>query len=723
MASKPCVFRFGSVEVREREFTLVKAGEVVPVEPKAFRVLLILLRNPQRLISKEELLNSVWEDTAVSENSLARSIGLLRRLLGDETRSPRYIETVATVGYRFICKVEVSEDTAGILWAAGPAAVPENAATAEASESADVSEAAIDEKPRKTQNGVVGRRFRTWLIVGASSLVVALAAVFWYLHRPLPPPRLVEPTQITNDGLDKELIGTDGSRLFLNQGSPKVISQVSITGGKVVPVPVTVQGGVTFLHLFDVSPDGSSFLIHSMEKGNVVGTIWNVRIVDGSSHRLGQERQPAFSPDGKSVAYFTPEGEIWLIQSDGTEAHKLAAVGGPGCCIRWSPNGDVIRFSKGKQIWEISSKGSNLHQLLANWKASDGPCCGSWTVDGKFYLFLTIDSTGYGDQIWALDERRGILRQPPAEPIQITNWPTHYCCIPIPGKNGKKIFISEVIQRGQLSRFDTRTKQFQSFLGGISAQGISFSRDGKSVAYVSYPEGILWKANRDGSNPVQLTKLPMLAFQPRWSPDGTQILFSDMSSDSKIYVIPAQGGDPRRLLPRDEAPEGDPTWSSDGRKVVFASGAGGWDARSDLRILDLDSRQVTVVPDSVGMYSPRWSPDGRYIYATHWDGHPKKIFDVATGKWSVLPVKQDMDFPQWSRDSQFIYFLHLGQPPDRGLYRIRVKDRAVEHLADMNDWHIAGWFNSWMGLDPTDAPLILRDIGSSDIYSLTLEEK
>src|ERR1035441_10013637 len=100
MAGKSFIFRFADVEVREREFSLVKAGEVLSVEPKAFRVLLILLRNPQKLLPKDELL------TAVSENSLARSIALLRRLLGDEARDPRFIETVATVGYRWVCKVE-----------------------------------------------------------------------------------------------------------------------------------------------------------------------------------------------------------------------------------------------------------------------------------------------------------------------------------------------------------------------------------------------------------------------------------------------------------------------------------------------------------------------------------------------------------------------------------------------------------------------------------------
>jgi DNA-binding winged helix-turn-helix (wHTH) protein len=117
---KPFVFTFADVEVREREFCVVKSGEVLPVEPKAFRVLLLLVRNPHRLITKDELLDAVWNDCAVSENSLTRSIALLRRLLGDDTREPRYIATVPTVGYRFLRGVEVTEDGFRELDAAAP---------------------------------------------------------------------------------------------------------------------------------------------------------------------------------------------------------------------------------------------------------------------------------------------------------------------------------------------------------------------------------------------------------------------------------------------------------------------------------------------------------------------------------------------------------------------------------------------------------------------------
>ena len=162
--SKSSIFRFADIEVREREFSLVKAGEALPVEPKAFRVLLILLRNSQKLLAKDELLTAVWGDTAVSENSLARSIALLRRLLGDEARDPRFIETVATVGYRWVSKVEVSEET-----------------TSEAEPPPEPPEWRIHRK--KAGNGN-----RIWpLALGGACVLAAGAAAAWYMHRPLPP--------------------------------------------------------------------------------------------------------------------------------------------------------------------------------------------------------------------------------------------------------------------------------------------------------------------------------------------------------------------------------------------------------------------------------------------------------------------------------------------------------------------------------------------------------
>jgi len=696
MAGKSFIFRSADVEVREREFSILKAGEVLPVEPKAFRLLLILLKNPQKLIPKEELLNAVWGETTVSENSLTRSIALLRKLLGDEARDPRFIETVATVGYRWVCRVEVSEDASGSGEAPSEPIVP-------------ISEG------RKTGNR---KRLWRWALAGGGVLALCLAGVVWYLHRPLPLPRVTGYTQITHDGRLKSLVGTDGSRLYFEQTSPTAIAQVAISGGEIAQVPVAIPG---LRDLLDVSPDRSNLLIATAQEKSFDSALWIVPVLGGSFRRLVDAFDAGFSPDGKSIAYSTREGDIFLLRSDGTDARKLASPGGVGHDVYflvWSPDGGVIRFNNGNFLWEISSNGSGLHQLLPGWHESDGQCCGRWTSDGKYFLFESED------QLWALDERRGLFRKPRGEPIQLTIGPIRWGG-PVPAKEGGKIFAEGMTPRGELVRYDAKSGQFQPFLKGISAEFVSFSKDGESVAYVSYPEGILWKASRDGSNPMQLTVPPMYPMNPRWSPDGTQILFMDANSKvTESYIVSSEGGKPLRILPEDDGQEVDPNWSPDGRKIVFATAPTLGPKKEDLRMLDLASGKVSSVPGSTGMYSPRLSSNGRYLAAMSYEQPALWIFEVETQRWRMLVRKTPngpIDFPQFSRDGKFVYFLRIRG--DRGVFRIPVKGGGTERVADLKDLHLTGWFAFWVGFDPTDAPLLLRDDGTSDIYALTLEEK
>jgi DNA-binding winged helix-turn-helix (wHTH) protein/dipeptidyl aminopeptidase/acylaminoacyl peptidase len=717
------VFRFYDVEVREAERRVTRAGEPLMLEPKTYRVLIHLLHHPGHLVTKNELLDAVWGDAVVTESSLTRAVALLRHVLEDDPHQPRFIETVATAGYRFVCPVEVSEDSHDSV---------------ASTDSANVGDRSQGETlPVKSQDGRRQKSRRRWLF-SAPVLAVFLAAAIWYLHRPLPSLRVTGYTQITHDGHLKTLAGTDGNRLYFTDlpsvSTPGSIAQVAVSGGLIGQIPVAMPNPI----LVDISPDGSSFLIGSIaEVMKLDFSLWNVRILGGSARRLGEALTAAFSPDGNSVAYVAADGDgsfgIYIVRADGTGARKLVSIQGevcsirmtPNCRIVWSPDGSMIRFDRDAKIYEMKADGSGLHEFLAGWRPSSTRCCGRWTPDGKFFLFLSGESViggwgalvGEGGELWALDERRGLFRRPPTEPVRLTSGPISWDR-PIPGKDGSEIFVEGQTQRGEASRYDAKSKQFQPFLGGISAQGVAFSKDGKSIAYVSYPEGILWKANRDGSNPVQLTDPPMQPFLPRWSPDGTQIVFTDIDNKWTIYIVSAEGGGPRKLLPEDHDSCCFPFWSPDGHKVVFTWKHAG---EQETRILDLDSRQVTTVPGPNGMNGPRWSPDGRYLVAGALENIHLMVFDFKTQRWSELAQKGDVDSPEWSRDGKYIYFRRmLGDP---GVFRIPDKGGAVEKIVDLKDWHDTGWFGAYMGLDPTDAPLLLRDIGSDEIYALTLERE
>jgi Tol biopolymer transport system component/DNA-binding winged helix-turn-helix (wHTH) protein len=723
---KSFVFRFADVTVREREFAIAKAGNAQQVEPKAFQVLLILIRNPNQLIAKEELLSSVWGETAVTENSLARNIALLRRLLGDDPRSPRFIETVSSIGYRFICPVEATEEPT------------ENAEAARALNSGDHGG---NGRLRRPDKGTVtafsaqlewesdGQLLRQgghktswfWLPVGGV-LAIAVAAGTWFSVRSLPPPTVSAYRQITSDGGDKELAATDGPRIYFNRNHSvrHVIFEVPVSGGNSSEIPIRTPEQVT---LYDISPDGSKFLVTTT--GRDVTTDrpqWFVRMVDGIPVLpLPEGSSPAISPDGESVVYAGGDASIWLVGSNGAGAHKMASTEGTPCCFAWSPDGTRIRFGLKKHLWEIRSDGSNLHPLLSDWRDSPGQCCGRWTADGSFYIFLSQVKNSISQEIWALDERHGLFRRLPSVPIRLATGPINWTGV-LPAKDAKTLFATGEMQRGELSRLDIGTRQFQPFLGGISVEGPKFSPDGRSVVYVSWPEQFLFRANADGSNPVQLTDARFAVFLPSWSPDGTQIVFTDVRSDpSAIYVIPATGGAAKKVILDDREPESDPTWSQDGKKIAFDN-LPPERPKYHIRVADLSKNTVSEVPGSTGTFSPRWSPDGRYIAAIIPGELTLTVFDTRTQTWKPLVEKTFMGYPNWSSNSRWLYYLKVAAAEDHTICRVHVPDGKPEVVVNLPAENTEGWWG-WFGLDATDAPMIMRDIGRHEIYALTLSHE
>jgi len=559
----------------------------------------------------------------------------------------------------------------------------------------------------------------------AAIAVLAIAILAYRFAVPLPPPRVSGYAQVTNDaqaklwpqfGTETPLV-TDGSRIYFLEAptvSPALM-QVSTLGGESskisVPFPAFWVG--------DISPDRSSLLIPALNSQD----LWALPLPAGTPRSLGglQGYDGTWSPDGQHVL-FADGHDLFIAKADGTESKKLASLPGRPWWMRWSPDGSRIRISvvntaRGSDsLWEMQPDGTDAHALLQGWNTPSQECCGNWTPDGHYFVF---QSTHNGKtQIWAMSEKGSLLRK--TEPTELTTGPLSYFT-PVVSADGKKLFAIGSQLRGELGRFNHKTSQFEPYLSGISAEGVEFSRDGQWVTYSTYPEGSLWRSRADGSERLQLTFPPLRTGLPRWSPDGKQIAFTVVihGQGLKTYLVKATGGVPERITPGDRN-EGDVNWSPDGNSIVYWSSAS-WPTGNDLTIsiLDLQTRKVSIVPGSEKLFSPHWSPDGRYIAALHADALGSMLFDSKTRKWTELE-SIDAAFPNWSRDSNYLYF--LSSCNDAAIYRVRISDRKLEKVVSLKGVRLTiGEVGTWCGLGPDDSPLVLRDVGSQEIYALDLQ--
>jgi serine/threonine protein kinase/Tol biopolymer transport system component len=558
--------------------------------------------------------------------------------------------------------------------------------------------------------------------VAAAIGLIAVAAIAYYLMQPASLPHVSNFVQLTHDGQSKSLIGTDGARLYLGLGagttgnfSTHGVAEMSINGGE----PKNIAGLTSTEMLpVDLSPDGSELLVVDGRGAPPIGPLRSIPILGGAPRRIGDivGETAAWSPDGRMLAY-SNLGDLFVARADGTDSRKRLNVKGDIRNVSWSPDSRQLRFdssgtsgtSDRRLAWEVAADGTGLHRLLEGWHNPPDECCGKWTADGKYFVF---QSNG---QIWALAKSAGFLRSA-AKPISLTASPMTLSS-PLPSKDGKKLFLIGRTYRGDMRRYDTTAKQFTPFLAGISAEFIDFSRDGQWVAYVSFPDGTLWRSKADGGERLQLTNPPMYPVLPRWSPDGKQILFFEFAlgadQPARIYEISPEGGSPTPILPADRTQQLDPNWSPDGSKIIFAGESN--DPSSTIRILDVATHQLSTVPGSQGLFSPRWSPDGHYLSAFSTDSKSLLLFDWQSRNWTELATGS-LGWLSWSHDSQYVYMLDFGGKD--AVVRIRISDHKIEPVADVKDYASAGRYGGALALAPDDSPLLLHDAGSQDVYSV-----
>lgn len=542
-------------------------------------------------------------------------------------------------------------------------------------------------------------------------------------------------TKMTKDGRDKSgnltvgipsPIVTDGTRLYFvepkEEGPLSGLAQVSTVGGDTIPIPTPFEN----VRLADISPDRTRLLLGRFEGPTETELkFYSVPTVGGSAQRLGDflAHDASWSPNGLSLAYAN-EDSLYVARSDGSGARKVGAGLGAVWWPRWSPDSKRLRFTitdpktQDNRIWEIFADGTHLRNLSAEWDLSGGQCCGSWVGGGKYFVFqvmelgvTTIWSVGEGRLLWGKNR-----------PIPLTSGPISASAATV-SPDGKWLYVVGGQPRTEAIRYEKEHRRFLGFLPGASADSLEFSRDGTWIIYSQFPEGTLWRARSDGDERVQLTSGQLFATRPRWSPDGSSIVFFGQYPHHpwKLYLLAANGGTPTQVLPGDDN-EGDPTWSADGRKIAF--GRLPWMASAPekpiLYVLDLASKQVSPLPGSEGLFSPRWSPSGRYLAALTADSNALMLYDFETSKWG--PLAQGMyGNPDWSHDSAYVYAVRV---QGNFVVRIRVSNRRIEPVVNLNSERIAyTGMGPWTGLGPEDSVLAMRDLSTQEIYSVELKNR
>ncbi len=553
-----------------------------------------------------------------------------------------------------------------------------------------------------------------FLLITAMLLSAIAFFAAWVTPASRSEPRVPQFTQLTNDGRPKSgPLLTDGRQLFFNEvfNGINQIASVPVSGGDPQPLSSELAG----MLLQDISPTRRLLLVRSLSLVRPVFSTYSladrrlrkVAVGDGAG---------TWDHTGDALTFSSNTSLLSLHLLEASERRFLDLPGHPDY-LRWSPDGTRLRMtlrdSGGGPVgtWEFDKRRSVARKLDEMSKAGEWASHGVWSPDGKYFLFEAGDD--HRQNLWITKEKRALGR---AEATRLTDGPASWTW-PAFAKDNSQILAVHDERRSELSFFDPIRGEWRSAWRGLPAYELHYSRDGQWVAFIYQPNHTLWKARPDGSGPVQLTWPTFVAHQPHWSPDGRSIAFMGQNPNGpwQVFVIPAHGGRAKELLPIADN-EGVPTWSLDGKQVLFGELLG----RKQLSVMclhaiDIPTRRAREIPGTRGLWSPRWSPDGKSILAVTTDN---KSVRIASPDWThsfELVRMFSVDNVMWSYDSKYIYFdgrLQLDDAQD--LYRISTGTKRLERLVAMRDF--VRPTENWYGVSSGGNPACLQRIRGAGTF-------
>jgi Tol biopolymer transport system component/DNA-binding winged helix-turn-helix (wHTH) protein len=530
---------FSIFELDLRAGELRRNGSKIRLQEQPLQVLLSPLERPGEVISRDELRSKLWRaDTFVDfDHSLNAAVRRLRDALGDSADAPRFVETVARRGYRFIAPIN-----------------------------APLASSELPVAPAKHEHS------RRWWAIAVGSLALLLIGLVAGFHagRSASSSHPITARRLTANSSEIPVLGQaispDGKYLAFADASGFYIRQINTgeTHALSLPKGFDARPAAWF-------PDGTHLLATWVEDRRKPPSVWQLSVVGGDPRKLLDEgRSPSISPDGLQIAFlFGPETneEIWIAQADGQRPRRLLAVTGSFVGqLAWSPNSRRIAYVSAQYRHDIYSDTQIETISLADGTRTSvlsqlGMCPGLvWTPDGRLLFSMREPSPSQDDSnVWAMriDEASGRTWGPLQ---RITATPGYVGDMAI-SADGHRLALEKYTQQPDVYISELKTSGVQ--LGPVRRLTLDdrkdlpygWTPDSKSVIFSSDRDGPyhIFKQQIDKTEPELLVGGPEDATLPRMSPDSSAVLYliqrmpGSPSRDVKLMRVPSAGG-PSQLL-------------------------------------------------------------------------------------------------------------------------------------------------------------------------------
>ena len=664
---------FGDFELDEDRRLLVKRGEPVNLNPKTFDLLLVLLSNHGKLLTKNELLDTVWKGSFVEENNLTVHIAALRKILGEKRNEHQFIVTVPNKGYKFVAELNGHQN--------GEIIVERHSVERIIIEEEIISDSpnALELPPVSPFNALQNFYKKSFKLPIYTILGIGLVSVvlgFWYLNfkknterKPLRFTKLTSSGKVTNATLTPDSkyavysqVEKDGESLWLKQIATGSQNQI------LKPQPVNFVG-------LTVSPDGN-FIYATVFSGNFPDPqLWRIPLLGGAIEQIQGITTGAtvsLAPDGQHFAFVESHSSIKETHfgiADSNGANKKILVRAKdeqrsfpnfkASPVAWSPNGNEIACVVEQKTADGGTKAgillinsSDASERFITEKRWDYIENVTWIDAGN--LALTATSMNQG-QVWKVSRTT-------REAQQITNDLNNYAWL-ASGSDGNLLTVQkEVVSKVSVTDFDETAKNLpnrQIFEESGLISNVNWTADGK-ILYSSTASGQpeIWQINSDGTEKTQLTVNSGIYFGLSVSPiDGSLLFCSTQNGKHSLHLTDSEGKNRRELIDGTED-----VWANftpDGQSVIFQRGLN--NKLITLWRLDLKDKKLTQLTQNHSLH-PAISPDGSQTAYYFMDADADnlwriKLISSTTGDTLAkinLPPIATKRMMRWSPNGKFI---------------------------------------------------------------------